>query len=90
MGLGGLGLDSPNIILQTSLQPPVQLTPQVFNPAQQVPPSSPLSAGADPLRHLEEYIEWHVNRAPDGLLFARLLQAEGPYVRIYGLLYDNS
>jgi hypothetical protein len=64
MGLGGLGLNSPNIILQTSMQQPAQLTPQAFNLAQQVPPSSPLSAGADPLRRLEEYVEWHVNRTP--------------------------
>jgi hypothetical protein len=64
MGLGGLGLNSPNIILQTSLQPPAQLMTHPLNSTQQVQPSSPLSAGAEPLKRLEEYVQWHVSRTP--------------------------
>lgn len=62
-GLGGLGLNSPNIILQTSLQPSA-LTTASLNSTQQVPPSSPLSSGAEPLRRLEEYVQWHITRTP--------------------------
>ena len=62
-GLGGFGLNSPNIILQTSLQPPALATHSLGS-TQQVQPSSPVSAGVEPLRRLEEYIEWHINRTP--------------------------
>ncbi len=56
-GLGSLGLNSPII-----LQPPTQSTINVLNLISQVPLSSPLSAGADPIKRFKEYVQQHINR----------------------------
>jgi hypothetical protein len=77
-GLGDLGLNNP-IILQIS-QPPAQAAINVLNSIPQVPLSSPLSAGADPIKRLEEYVQWHIKRTPSRI---------APFNQAYSELTDR-